>query len=434
MPGHSGFEFAPRSPQKFQSLDETADPILGAGDFPVTPKVENLKDIREKLLGYTREAAARMSHISVERLTRIEDKGDAPTVFEADALSRIYGIDADRLADDPIQLAKGDGVVTLASLDEFRALDDVTRMRSVAAANAARDLASLRHLETNEDGRDRFRRETPGLDAPKKLLPYQQGAKCAAELRNKLKLGNAPISSMRDFVAERFPSISVLYAELGGAGPAGLTFLDHLRGPTIVLNLEGKNKNPCVRRFSLAHELCHLFLDWNRLEPVATISGYLNENQLEVEQRANAFAVRLICPQKVIQGLVAKDATLSDPETARVLASYGLPYGAIRLYLRNEGQVELPENPGPAFTILGTEARWVAHEEPTGIEGFPLDEVKPERRTEVARVAARLYSVGRIRRDQFADALGITPAADLESVLDFFTLNVPSEDVSVTVA
>jgi Zn-dependent peptidase ImmA (M78 family) len=400
----------------------------------LTIKVENLKDVRAKLLGYTREAAARMSHVSVERLALIEDHGESPTVFEADALSRIYGIDADRLADEPIQLAKGDGVVTLASLDEFHALDDMTRVRVVAAANAARDLASLRHLETNEDGREKFRRETPGLEAIKRLLPYQQGAKCAADLRSKLKLRDAPILSMRDVVAERFPSISVLYAELGGAGPAGLTFLDHLRGPTIVLNLEGKNKNPCVRRFSLAHELCHLFLDWNRLEPVATISGYLNDKQLEVEQRANAFAVRLICPQKIIQGLVAKDATMSNPETARALASYGLPYGAIRLYLRNEGQVELPENPSPAFTVLGTEARWVTHEEPTGIDGFPLDEVKPERRTEVARVAARLYSAGRIRRDQFADALSITPAADLESVLDFFALNLPSEDVSVTVA
>lgn len=400
----------------------------------MTPKVENLKDVREGLLGYTREAAARMSRIPVERLASIEDHGDAPTVFEADALSRIYGIDADRLADDPIQLAKGDGVVTLASLDEFRALDDVTRMRVVAAANAARDLANLRRLETNEDGRDRIRKEAPALDVPKNLAPYQQGAKCAAELRSKLKLGETPISSMRDLVAERFPSISVLYAELGGAGPAGLTFLDHLRGPAIVLNLEGKNKNPCVRRFSLAHELCHLFLDWNRLEPVATISGYLNEKQLEVEQRANAFAVRLICPQKVIQGLAAKDPTTSNPETARALASFGLPYGAIRLYLRNEGKVELPENPGPAFTILGTEARWVDHEEPSGIEGFPLDEVKPERRTEIARTAARLYSQGRIRRDQFADALGATPAADLESVLDFFTLNLPSEDLAVTIA
>ena len=400
----------------------------------MTPKIENLKDVREKLLGYSRETAARLSRIAVERLASIEERGEAPTVFEADALSRIYGIDADLLADEPIQLAPGDGVVTLASRNELRGLDDVTRVRVVAAANAARDLASLRKLEGLEDHRARFRKEAPRLDASKTAPPFRQGAKCAADLRRKLKLRDAPISSLRDFVAERFPSIAVLYAELGGAGPAGLTFLDPLRGPTVVLNLEGKNKNPCVRRFSLAHELCHLLLDWNRLETVASISGYLNESRLAVEQRANAFAVRLICPESVIKRLIAKDAHLSKPKTVQTLASYGLPYAALRLYLRNEGGVKLSEDPSSAPTALGTEARWVAAEEPTGIEGFPLADVKPERRTEVARAAARLYSIGRIRRDQFADALGATPAADLESVLDFFALNLPAEDLSMTVA
>jgi len=112
----------------------------------LTPKIENLKDVREKLLGYSRETAARLSRIAVERLASIEERGEVPTVFEADALSRIYGIDADLLADEPIQLAPGDGVVTLASRNELRGLDDVTRVpatnrelveRAVALATAA---------------------------------------------------------------------------------------------------------------------------------------------------------------------------------------------------------------------------------------------------------------------------------------------------------
>ncbi|MGB8296079.1 MAG: XRE family transcriptional regulator [Polyangia bacterium] len=401
----------------------------------MTPKVENLKDVREKLLHYTREGAARLSRISIERLTRIEDNGEPPSVFEVESLSRIYGIDADLLADDPIRLAPGDGVATLASLEEFRGLDDVTRMRVVAAANAARDLNHLRRLEQSEsDPRERFRKEQPRVRMRKDAPAFRQGAQCAADLRRHRGIGDKPITSVRDFVIEQFPSVAVLYAELGGAGPAGLTFLDRLRGPTVVLNLEGKNKNPCVRRFSLAHELCHLLLDWNKQDTIASISGYLNEARLAVEQRANAFAVRLICPEKIVKGLGAKDHRLVDAKTVKALASYGLPYGALRLYLRNEGGVELPEVPSLELGALGTEPQWISAEEPAGIAGFPLPEVKPERRTLIAQIAARLYSTGRLRRDAFADALGVTPGADLESVLDFFALNLPREDSSVTAA
>jgi Zn-dependent peptidase ImmA (M78 family) len=398
-------------------------------------KVENLKDVREKLLRYTREGAARLSRIPVDRLASIEDAGEAPTVFEVESLSRIYGIDADLLADAPIRLAPGDGVATLASLEEFRGLDDVTRMRVVAASNAARDLNYLRKLEQSDsDPRDRFRKERPQLRMRKEAPAFRQGAECAADLRRKCGIAEGAIRSMRDFVAEQFPSVSVLYAELGGAGPAGLTFLDHLRGPTVVLNVEGKNKNPCVRRFSLAHELCHLLLDWNRQDTLASISGYLNEARLTLEQRANAFAVRLICPEKIVKGLGAKDHKLVDAKTVKALASYGLPYGALRLYLRNEGGVDLPEVPSVELAGLGTEPQWISAEEPAGITGFPLPEVPPERRTLVAQTAAHLYSTGRLRRDAFADVLGVTPGADLESVLDFFGMNLPRGDSAVTAA
>ena len=389
---------------------------------------DNLKQVREKLLGYKREAVARLSGISLSRLEEIEDRGEVPTVFEVDALSRLYGIDADRLSEEPIRLIPGDGVSTLASLDEFRDLDDVTRSRVVAAANAARDLVQLRKMETgSEDPRDRLKRESSLLTPrDQKVAAHKQGADCASQLRRRLGLDSRPIASVRDLVSERFPSISVLYANLGGYGPAGLSFVDPLRGPAIVLNLEGKNKNPCVRRFSLAHELCHVLVDWNRHQTLTVISGYLNESHLLIEQRANAFAVRFLCPESVITKV--RSSSIDDPQTARLLASYGLPYRALRLYLRNEASVELPDV-SSASVALSTDARWVASEDPVGISGFPIPEVPPERKTEVARVAARLYSEGRIRRDRFADLLGVTPAADLESVLDFFVLNVP-DDVS----
>jgi Zn-dependent peptidase ImmA (M78 family) len=386
--------------------------------------LQNLKDVRVNLLGYRRETAANLSHLSVERIESIEDRGEVPTIYEVDALSRIYGIDADRLAEEPIRLEPGDAVETLASKGEFQGFNDTTKSRIVAVANAARDLTNLRALEGNEDLRNSFKRKNAKFILRKGCRPFQQGKDYAVKLRQALNLGRKPIPSVRDFVAEKFQDVTVLYANLGRTGPAGLSFIDHLRGVTLALNLEGKNKNPCVRRFSLLHELCHLLLDWNRMEPLAAISGYSgspNHDSLPIEQRANAFAVRFLCPETVIKG-IDKNTDLSNSKLGRTLASYGLPWAALRLYLRNENDVVLPEIQLPELTET-----WTAAEEPSGIERFPLQEVPPERRTVLAKTAACLYSAGKIPRDHFAELLDVTPSKDLESVLDFFGVDVPSD-------
>jgi Zn-dependent peptidase ImmA (M78 family) len=258
--------------------------------------------------------------------------------------------------------------------------------------------------------------------------PHPQGATHPAELR-RARLPriarDAPIPSVRDFVRAHFPSIAVLYARLGARGPAGLTFGDRQRGPTIVLNLEGKNENPLVRRFALGHELYHVLVDWTGHEPLVTISGYLHDAGLDRERRANAFAARLLCPESKVHKL---RRGISAEEAARKLGPFGLSYSALRLYLHNEANLELPRSPTGSFVGLGTEVEWSLAEEPIGVANFPLAEVPPERRTDVARVAAELHSSGRLSRDAFASALGVTPASDLERVLAFFELDAPSDE------
>lgn len=390
------------------------------------PSVSTLKDVREKLLGYRAEMVADFSRISRERLEQLE-AGEPPTVFEADALSRVYGIDADILSEEIVHLAPGDSVATLADMEEFKDLDDATKLRIVAASNAARDLTRLERLGNISRDAPLAPLTRPRPNEP----PHRQGATHAAEIRKRLPQNarEEPIPSVRDFVENRFPAIAVLYARLGPYGPAGLSFSDSLRGPTIVLNLEGKNENPLVRRFSLAHELYYILVDWNRHEPLAMISGYLSDKALERERRANAFAVRLVCPESKIHAL-ARVRSISPESAARKLEPFGLPYAALRLYLRNEASIDLAAHLPPSLMGLGTEPKWILAEEPKGIAGFPLNEVPPERRTRVAQIAARLYSLGSIPRDAFADALGVTPASDIERVLDFFVLEPPESAVA----
>lgn len=384
--------------------------------------IKTLKDVREKLLGYRFDTVVRLAPIAPERLEAIE-RGEAPTFLEVERLARLYGLDAETLCQEPVKLSSGDGVAALTSLEEFREVDDLTRSRIVAAASAAKDLINLYRIAGTENVRAEFLRERPRLSArDHRDQPHRQGAALARQLRKHLKLGTKPIPSLRDLMAAAFPALTVLRADLGRDGPAGLGFVDALRGPVIVLNTRGKNENPCVRRFSLAHELCHLLVDWNGREPLASISGYFNERDLERERRANAFAVRFLCPPQIVEQLDEDN----EQKLQEVLARYGLPYAAWRLYLRNERGIELPKRP-PASMLPLRDASWADAEAPLEIESFPLQEVPTERRTRIAELAARLHSEGKIGRDELAEMLGVTPAAEVERVLDYFAFDLPDD-------
>ncbi|MGB8414682.1 MAG: XRE family transcriptional regulator [Candidatus Binatus sp.] len=384
-------------------------------------KIDNLRDVRERLLGYRLGSVARLTGISPERLGAIESGKDSPTVFEAEELSRVYGIDADLLASRPLRLAPKDVVEVFASLDEFRVVGDVQKALIIEATNAARDLRELELIA----GVQPDAQGVPAIHFHCSDPPYRQGGEIAAALRQKLALTTGPIASLRDMFRDHFHKLTLLYAELGRDGPAGVALADRRRPPTIILNLDGKNENPCVRRFSLAHELCHLVTDWKRGEPLGILSGYYSETALDRERRANAFAVRFLCPEADLTELP------SDPMDAAkaLMLTYGMHYSAARLYLHNEKKDNSLPSLAPASLTLfaAADRKWEEAEAPHGIFDFPIPKVPTERRTRVAALAAYLYSEGRIARDKFAEMLRLTPADEVEKVLDFFDLSQPGD-------
>lgn len=390
--------------------------------------IKTLRDVREVLFGLRLDTVAQASKLSSTRLAQIED-GDDPTVYELEQLASVYGIDSDRLAESPVSFKQGDGIQLLASLDEFRELGDMVRLRVMHAAAAARDLVTLQKMESPTDRVAAFRKERPRLKRDLRSdSDFREGDALATQFRTALKLGRHPIPSVTSLLAERFPSLNVLYANLGPDGPAGICFTDDARGPTIVMNVRGKNENILVRRFHLVHELCHLLVDWDGSRSLIELSGFLNESKLSRERRANAFAVRFILPQTILKTIDIENAAA---EAASKLAAYGLHYAALRLYLRNEASSSLPVHPPSEFVV--PVAGWADAEGLPEREPFPLAEVPLERRTLVAETAARLYSANKIRRDEFAEFLRVTPAANLERVLDFYAFNLP-EDVAEAAA
>jgi Zn-dependent peptidase ImmA (M78 family) len=109
--------------------------------------------------------------------------------------------------------------------------------------------------------------------------------------------------------------------------------------PHILLNSNTRwAQSSSARRFTLAHELCHLILDREYGDELAIASGPWAP--AAIEQRANAFAAAFLMPTWLLrEELASADASAGDPETIRSV-SIGLRVSVSslvdRLYNLNE--------------------------------------------------------------------------------------------------
>lgn len=79
------------------------------------------------------------------------------------------------------------------------------------------------------------------------------------------------------------------------------------------------------RRFTLAHELCHILFDWEIGRPLAMASGPWAP--VDIERRANAFAAMLLMPTALVQEAIAHAVEpIETPDGIREVAN-GLQTG-----------------------------------------------------------------------------------------------------------
>lgn len=379
--------------------------------------ISTLHDVRANLLGFSFYGVVRATGIDQERLALLEKDNSSITLWESEALGELYGVDGEALAEEHPRVPPHTVVSALASTDEFHTIGDSVRARVIAVANAAREIVRLRSLLGITPP------ELEKIDVSTQDVAYKVGARAAQLARDRFGLDDHAILSMRDLFREALPGADLLYAHLGPDGPAGLTFASPAFGPVVALNLDGRNTNPCVRRFSLAHELYHLLVDWNHREPIATLSGWLKDGeQFDREQRANSFAIRFLCPESKLPY-----TTDVSESASKLMVRWGLHYQAARLYLKNERGLSLPGIPPTDLKVIGAESSWARDEKPDSLDSFPLLACPPERRTRVAYLAAQAYSRGLITRDAFARALAVSPLENVECVMDFLGLDPPRE-------
>lgn len=136
-----------------------------------------------------------------------------------------------------------------------------------------------------------------------------QGIEAARALRQHLGLdANTAIDDI--FATARALGVHVFRRRLPNREISGLTIRHRSAGPCIVVNVD---EDPYRQRFTLAHELGHVFLDADE----DVVVSFLKEKGDE-EMRANAFAGELLVPVDAVRALHGQSI---DEELFRRLAN-----------------------------------------------------------------------------------------------------------------
>ena len=135
--------------------------------------------------------------------------------------------------------------------------------------------------------------------------PWSQGYELAQILHEDLQWkyvqgSRVDIAVMVEELGIRCTDLELSDKEIRGVSMAGE---DHC--PGIVVNtLHYRNEHPFGRRFTLAHELCHVLFDREEGRRLVVASGPWAPRG--IEQRANAFAAMLLMPPSLIERAVPR--------------------------------------------------------------------------------------------------------------------------------
>jgi Zn-dependent peptidase ImmA (M78 family) len=127
--------------------------------------------------------------------------------------------------------------------------------------------------------------------------------------------------------------------EFDDRGIRGLSVAGDGFRPIVAVNVRYPWDSDAVRRFTLAHELCHVLFDRAKGRRLAVASGPWAPR--EIEQRANAFAAMLLLPTRALASAIAAEGT---PDSWEVVKRIGKRLGAspstVLEHLHNRGYIE----------------------------------------------------------------------------------------------
>lgn len=145
--------------------------------------------------------------------------------------------------------------------------------------------------------------------------PYEEGYRLAEECRDDLEISQDQIYVDINNLLQRL-EIKVEEEALDTKSIRGVAIAGNGFAPAILVNTNSfYNNNEAGKRFTLAHELCHILYDRTRAKKLSHLSGPWTSAR--TEKRANAFAAMFLAPPSAIR----QQLTEITPEAIKNLAS-----------------------------------------------------------------------------------------------------------------
>lgn len=160
--------------------------------------------------------------------------------------------------------------------------------------------------------------------------PYEEGYELADEVRDELDIEvgelHIDIASILDRLGVKIEDVELETDSIRGVAVAGEGF-----APAILVNSKSPyNVGEAGRRFTLAHELCHILFDRTRAKKLSHVSGAWAPAR--TEKRANAFAAMFLASASAL----ARNLGRPDQEEVGQLAKrLGIGYSALVEHLFN---------------------------------------------------------------------------------------------------
>lgn len=220
-----------------------------------------------------------------------------------------------------------------------QAVPERVRLAVAQAAVAARHYVELEALAERPSRYEQLTALFPDdLPIPARQI-WRTGRDLAVQARQRFSIPvPVPVPSMLNLVTGTL-KILVMWQRLP-IEVAGYALCDEIHGPLIVVNVNGRNKNELVRRFTLAHETAHVLFDRQHMEERGSFDvyedlfGYADDSKDPREVRANAFAIHLLSPEFALNNAWNPN---EEPRKAvrSFMTSFGISYEAARHHLAN---------------------------------------------------------------------------------------------------
>ncbi len=313
-------------------------------------------------------------------------------------LSDILGIPFEDL-ESPIDLRRHLETLAIRFRTDDPSLSERVRLAVARAAVASRDFVELERLAGMPSRYERIAEEFPREPSLPRTQVWTAGRDLAGELRVALGL-IGPIPSMIGLVDGL--GVLVIWQSLP-EDFAGYALCDEIHGPTVVLNVNGRNVNELVRRFTLAHELSHVLFDRRNLQRMTAFEKYDELYAYDDavrdprERRANAFAIHLLAPENDFMTDWSERCDIRH-----LMTKFGVSFEAVRYHLHNYRALPLTEEVSGIATTATDEWKNAESQE-LWYPGF--DDIPIERRHALAKLAFRLWKDGHITSSRLRELL-----------------------------